>query len=92
MRSWRSEEKAEQCNLVNTLEINVKCQSFQKASVRQLGDAGTEGRIFLSKACMNDLTEVTSLCPPCLLFSPGDNLPLESTGLDNDINLITAGK
>lgn len=44
MRSWQSEEKAEQCDLVNMFEINVKCQSFRKASVRQLWGAGAEGR------------------------------------------------
>lgn len=51
-----------------------------------------KGGIFLSKACLNDLTEVISLCPPCLFFSLGDNLPLESTELDHDINLIAARK
>lgn len=51
-----------------------------------------KGGIFLSKARLNDLTEVISLCPPCLCFSLGDNLPLESTELDHDINLITARK
>lgn len=35
MRSWQSEEKAEQCDLANMFEIDVKCQSFQKTSIRQ---------------------------------------------------------
>lgn len=47
MRSWQSEEKAEQCDLVNMFEIDVKCQSFllkRQASDRQLWGVGTEGR------------------------------------------------